>query len=246
MDWLQQLAPRAPTPFSRERPAAVHEGLAFDLGLAIVSGRLASGAMLPGEERFSAESGVSRGAYREAIKILGAKGLVQSRHKSGTRVNERHHWNMLDLDVLAWMFQAGPSEEFVRSIFELRAIVEPAAAALCASRRTDAELAQMRASLDRMAQYGLMHPEGRAGDQAFHHAILIATRNEPLISLSSTIASGIEWTTRLARIERGRDRDPMPDHRAVFTAIAARDPGEARRAMADLVAHAGVDSAREE
>src|SRR5687768_4492748 len=140
--------PRAPAKpksarFGVERPKGIHSGIAHDLGIAIVSGKHPPGTLLSAEERFSFENKVSRGTYREAIRILAAKGLVYSRTKSGTRVTERSNWNMLDLDVLAWMFESQPSESFVRGIFELRSIVEPGAAALAALRRDGRELARM-------------------------------------------------------------------------------------------------------
>jgi DNA-binding FadR family transcriptional regulator len=228
--------------FGVGRPKGLHSGIAHDLGVAIVSGRYPPGSLLSGEERFSAENNVSRGTYREAIRALAAKGLVYSRTKSGTRVSERSSWNMLDLDVLAWMFESEPSETFVRSIFELRELVEPGAAALAAVRRDGRELAQMGHALEEMQRWTLQSAEGRAADQTFHHLILTATRNEPLVTLSTSIAAAVEWTTMFARNVRGSVRDPMPDHRAVFEAIADSDGPAARARMADLVANAYADT----
>ncbi|GAA3267465.1 hypothetical protein GCM10020258_37740 [Sphingomonas yabuuchiae] len=93
-----------PTSFAKAaRPT--YAGIAHELGVAIVSGRMAPGTPLVSEERYSSENGVSRGAYREALRILAAKGLIVNRVKSVTRVTERAKWNMLDLDVLGWMFE---------------------------------------------------------------------------------------------------------------------------------------------
>ena len=230
------------TRFGVERPKGIHSGIAHDLGIAIVSGKFPPGTLLSAEERFSAENKVSRGTYREAIRILAAKGLVYSRTKSGTRVRERSSWNMLDLDVLAWMFESQPSEAFVRGIFELRSIVEPGAAALAAQRRDGRELARMGHALQEMERLGLQSAEGRAADQTFHYLILEATRNEPLITLSSSIAAAVEWTTMFARREKRKLRNPMPDHFAVYDAIVRADAEAARRQMAQLVANAFTDT----
>jgi DNA-binding FadR family transcriptional regulator len=230
------------TRFGVERPKGIHSGIAHDLGIDIVSGKYPPGTLLSAEERFSTENKVSRGTYREAIRILAAKGLVYSRTKSGTRVRERASWNMLDLDVLAWMFESQPSETFVRDIFELRGIVEPAAAALAATRRDGRELARMGHALQEMERLGLQSAEGRAADQTFHYLILEATRNEPLVTLSSSIAAAVEWTTVFARREKTRLRDPMPDHFAVYDAIVRGDSEAARSLMARLVANAFTDT----
>ena len=100
----------------------------------IVSGRLLPGTTLDGEIEASRVLKVSRLAYREAIQILVAKGLVQSRPKFGTRVTPPTQWHLLDPDVLGWMFAKEPPRELLASLFELRKMFEPEAAALAAKR----------------------------------------------------------------------------------------------------------------
>lgn len=221
---------------------AIHDRIAHDLAIAIVGGRYQPGEMLPGEERYSAEQGVSRTAYREAVRVLSAKGLVYSRTKSGTRINERLRWNILDLDVLAWMFEAGPTSDFLRDIFELRTVVEPAAAQFAALRRDGQDISRMGHALEEMRRFGLQTPEGRAADQNFHSLILMATRNEALITLATSVTAVVAWTTRFARDERKESRDPMPDHDAVFDAILRGDPDEARLRMLALISNASRDA----
>jgi DNA-binding FadR family transcriptional regulator len=93
-----------------------------------------------------------------------------------------------------------------------------------------------------MERLGLHSVEGRAADQTFHYLILEATRNEPLITLSSSIAAAVEWTTMFARRERQKLRDPMPDHFAVYEALVRGDSEAARLRMAELVANAFDDT----
>jgi DNA-binding FadR family transcriptional regulator len=81
---------------------SLHSIVAHDLGSRIVSGKLAPGDVLPTEAALSESLDVSRTALREAIKILSAKGLIESRPKTGTRVKPRTSWNLLDPDVLSW------------------------------------------------------------------------------------------------------------------------------------------------
>lgn len=220
----------------------IHGSVARNLGVAILAGRHAPGDVLPGEIDFSEQLGVSRTAYREAIRILSAKGLVESRPKTGTRVSARGRWNLLDPDILAWTFEGGPSEAFIRDLFELRMIVEPAAAALAAARRSVEDVARMGRALEDMARHGLATEAGRAADQAFHNAILEAACNGPLFSLSSSIAAAVTWTTIFKQRSHTQPRDPMPDHRAVHEAIVAADPEAARTAMTELVRLALADT----
>lgn len=219
----------------------IHGATARALGIEIVSGRRAPGELLGGEIEASEALGISRTAYREAIRILAAKGLIESRPKAGTRVTPRARWNMLDPEVLAWMFESDPGREFIVALFELRAIVEPAAAVLAAARRTDADLAQMEDALAEMAQHTLATAEGQAADQRFHRAMLASARNEPLASLASSVGAAVSWTTRFKQRIHARPRDPVPDHLAVLAAIRAGDGPGARAAMEELLRLAQED-----
>jgi len=230
------------TPGKPPKGRRIHGTIAHDLGVQIVTGAYQPGDVLPGEIEFAEQLQVSRSVYREAVRMLMAKGLVESRPKAGTSVSARSRWNLLDPDVLAWMFEGEPSDAFIRSLFELRMIVEPAAAAVAAERRTGRELAQMGHALEEMARYGLATPEGRAADQHFHHLILEATRNEPLTTLSSTIAAAVGWTTIFKQRNRKLPRDPLPEHQALYDAIADANPDAARAAMAELIRRALEDT----
>src|SRR5437868_9364710 len=121
--------------------------IARDLGVKIVSGKLKPGTVLDGEIAASGQRQVSRSAYREAVRILTAKGLVRSKPKAGTRVNDRAIWHLLDPDVLSWIFQVEPDRDLLVDLFELRKMVEPEAAALAAKRRTPRHLKLMAGAL---------------------------------------------------------------------------------------------------
>lgn len=216
----------------------LHGSIAHQLGVAIASGKHKPGDILSNEIEFSERLQVSRGAYREAVRILAAKGLVESRPRVGTRVTEMIRWNLLDPDVLAWFFESEPAREVVEGLFELRMIVEPAAAALAARRRTDEQVEVMRAALNDMERLTLKTEAGQAADRDFHQAVLAATCNPPLASLASTIGAGVRWTTFYKGRKRKLPADPMPEHWAVFDAIAAGDADRAREAMEVLVANA--------
>jgi DNA-binding FadR family transcriptional regulator len=224
----------------------LHGAIAREIGVAIVSGDHAPGAILENEVSASERLAVSRSAYREAIRMLAAKGLVESRPKTGTRVSVMSRWNLLDTEVLAWIFQGGsPKPELVRGLFELRSIVEPAAAALAAERRDAEDLSRMRKALQAMERHGVAVEAGRNADREFHDSVLAATRNPPLISLSSSIGAAVRWTTVFKQRRRALPRDPMPEHWRVFDAIAAGVPEPARIAMSALVAQALEDTRAE-
>jgi DNA-binding FadR family transcriptional regulator len=230
------------SPSAEPKSLKLHTKVARDLGVQIVSGVLRTGQLLETELAASERHRVSRAAYREAVRILEAKGLVESRPKVGTRVTPCDKWHLLDPAVLSWMFQSEPGDHVLEALFELRMIVEPEAAALAAQRRTSEHLGRMRDALAAMAEHTLGTVEGRTADQHFHATLLIASDNPFLRTLTSSISTAVSWTTALKQRVRPLVRDPIPDHAAVFDAIAARDAAAARSAMTRLVELARFDT----
>lgn len=220
----------------------LHGALAHYLGARIVAGDYKPGEALPSELDGSETLKVSRGAYREAIRTLAAKGLVDSRPRAGTTVLPRRKWNLLDPEVLVWTFSGAPDLAVFRSLFELRVMIEPGAAAIAAERRTRADIRAMREALAAMARYGLCNAAGQAADFAFHEAILRATGNDYLVVLTSSIGTAITMTTQFKQRSRALPRDPITSHRRVLNAIVAGDAEEAAAAMRTLVDNALEDT----
>lgn len=232
-----------PAATERKRSLRLHGKIARDLGVQIVSGRLDPGRTLEGEIEASAQLNVSRTAYREAMRILTAKGLVESRPKLGTRVSDPRRWHLLDPDVLGWMF-TDPDKEMLSSLFELRSIVEPAASALAATRRSKSQLRSLRTALDRMAEHTLESDIGQQADREFHTVLLEASGNRFLISLSSGISAALLWVPALQHSKGPLLRDPIPDHERVYDAIAAQNSKAAGSAMTQLIQLALLDTSR--
>jgi DNA-binding FadR family transcriptional regulator len=226
---------RSPKDGGDGRALRIHQALAKKLATKILSGRLKPGDSLGGEVEQSEALGLSRTAYREAMRILIAKGLVESKPKTGTHVTPRARWNLLDPEILAWIFSGQPDQRFARDLFELRRIIEPAAAALAAERRTEAHLKRMREGVAGMQRFGLATEEGREADQLFHHAILEATGNEALTSLSSSVGAAVTWTTYFKQRNQKNPRDALPDHERVLAAIEGGNAKRAHAAMCELV-----------
>ena len=211
--------------------------LARRIALDIISGKIEPGSLLPIEDKAGASFGVSRSAYREAIRTLAAKGLVSALPKVGTRVAQRSFWRILDPDILDWHFELGPSEEFIRNLFELRKILEPSAAALAAMRRSEEKLTALADSLARMAR---TNPRSGAWLNAiisFHQELVVAGENEALASLWPAIQATMRWSVtlqmKLPTLQLAHD--PVADHARVFEKIASKDAEGALQEMALLI-----------
>lgn len=208
-----------------------------------MSGRFRSGAFLPDEITSSKDLAVSRTTYREAIRVLAAKGLVESKPKVGTKVTPKNKWHVLDPDLMFWLLEAGQDKKTADHLFELRNIVEPAAAALAATRRTEEHLKAMRQALETMRRYARGTAANCQADTDFHSTILLAANNPYLFSLLNGLIAALYATKPYRKLGNSHyNRISQRDH--VLNAIANRDPATAYSAMRALIQQTSIEILR--
>ncbi len=218
-----------------------HGQIVHELGERIVRGDLQPDHGLPNESDLGVELGVSRTIIRESIKTLSAKGMIISRPKTGTRVRDRKHWNMLDSDVLKWISTVGNFHEFAPSLFEIRRIVEPAAAAIAAERASPEAISKIQMAFDGMVAAGEDVEAGVEPDVRFHQAILSASDNVFLAPLGALIESALATSFQLSRSNPGAIRNSLPQHKAVLEAIIRGDAEDASNELRQLLVDAATD-----
>jgi DNA-binding FadR family transcriptional regulator len=153
--------------------ASLHEQITAKLGIAILSGELKEGDV-SSETALRRSLGVSRTILRESLKVLVSKGLLTLRPKVGVRIRSRRDWNLFDPDVLAWQAETVVDREFIRTLCEVRLIVETAGAALAAVRGSPEEKAAISSCFARMESNFSSKPAYDEADIAFHGAILLS------------------------------------------------------------------------
>lgn len=213
----------------------MHGRLVEAIGRRILGGELAPSAMLPREAELMQEFGASRTTVREAVKVLAAKGLVESRQRLGMRVRPRSAWNLLDPDVLAWQAAAGASPELVAHLVELRRMIEPAAARLAALRRTPEELAALEAALAAMAAAVDDPLAYYQADLAFHRAVFAASGNPFVDRLGAIVAAVLEVSFRLQRRALIPVTQGLVLHEKVAAGVRAGQAAAAERAMLAII-----------
>ena len=223
-----------PPPAATAVRASLHRSLAQDIGARILNGEFAPGTLLPNEAEWCESFGVSRTAVREAIKMLMAKGLIQSRPKIGSRVLPRAQWNLLDRDVLGWYCAAANPVHFLVHMQQVREILEPETAALAATNRTPEQLIEIEAAFQEMAEAKTLNAWNDA-DVVFHQAILLAAGNELLVPLGLVIESALGSMFQYTASQRGDIGRTLPGHRKILLAIRARKPEAARLAVRGLL-----------
>jgi DNA-binding FadR family transcriptional regulator len=213
----------------------LHGQVVHAIGRQIVGGTIAPGELLPAQAWLPA----SRTVVREAIKVLAAKGLVESRPRTGTRVRPRHAWNLLDPDVLAWQQEGAGPTTFLKKLTEVRQIVEPAFAELAAQRAGAIELRAIDEAYREMeAALGARPVDYEAFDRAdmqFHRGIVRACGNELLEQMGHVVYAALTLSFQATSRLPGRAKASLPVHRAILDAIRDGNPRRAGQAMRRLV-----------
>ena len=219
----------------RNKPANAPEGksqhgrIVRELGLRILAGELAPGDRLPAEAELIVKYEVSRPVLREAVRVLVAKGLVMSRQRAGAIVRPRSEWHLLDPDVLYWMIQTRPAPEFVQMLMGMRRVFEPGAAALAARAASDAQLAGIAQAYEAMAAApdvdAMLEP-----DLAFHRRIAEATGNDLMAYIGTMLSLALRESIKLSSRLPNTHELSLPRHKAILTALLARDSAAAHQA----------------
>ena len=224
--------------------AALHGQVAHEIGRRIVSGAVREGETLPREAELSRQFGVSRQAVREALKVLAAKGLVNSRRRAGTHVMQRDAWNLLDPDVLAWHQPGTLSPEFLSDLVEIRRLIEPAAAGFAAARGDPGRIALIGVALEAMREAVGDPDRFYTADVEFHLAIFSASGNTLIDRLSTILGPLLEASFRRPRSIVTSRETLVAVHEAVYKAITDGDAERAQRSMESLLISAGDQIAK--
>lgn len=205
------------------------------LGRGIVRGSHLPGTLLPREAELMARFGASRTSVREAIKVLSAKGLVETRQKVGTRVRDRDQWNIFDADVLGWHTLDSLAPDILKDLIEMRQLVEPPAARFAAGRATLDDAARITDACEVMRQsVGDMAAYAKA-DVAFHMAVFAASHNALLKRFAHTVANFLQVSFRIQQgaIDPSTERweDDLATHIEIADAINRGDAAAAEAAM---------------
>lgn len=209
------------------------------IGSAIVTGQYEPGEYLPADRALCARYQASRPTIREVIRILEAKGLVQTKQKAGTCVNPSRLWSLVDPDVLGWFTVDTLSDDLLRDLVELRQIIEPAAAKFAAGRATLSDISGIESAYAAMAAAVTDMPSYARADAAFHLSIFAASHNALLWNLSHVVAGILKLSFELSQ-ETLNDSDntvgeDLLGHRDVMQAISRGDGTNAETAMLKVV-----------
>lgn len=191
----------------------------------IVSGELRPGDRLPREPDLAERLGLSRNSLREAVRALSLIHVLDVRQGDGTYVTTLEPSLLLDAMAFVVDFHR---DDTVLQFFEVRRILEPAAAAMAASAMSGEGIRSLQKLLDELGPAPTVE-ELVANDIEFHRRIAAGSGNQVLCSL----IEGLSGPTQRARIWRGLTQQDavartLDEHRLICDAIASRQPEIAR------------------
>jgi GntR family transcriptional repressor for pyruvate dehydrogenase complex len=205
-----------------------YEILANNLREQILNGTISPGQALPNERELGQLTGLSRGSVREALRILEAQGLISTalgRYGGRTALEPGTELLQTSINILIRREQVPFSR-----LLETIEIVEPSLAALAATRRTDADLARIRAVTAAL--------EGTSSAAQFHDLnaewhLAVATASDSFVL--SAVLGVLGRRLHDPHVEGFASPDVralvLRAHRSIERAIVERDAEAARRRM---------------
>ena len=186
----------------------------------ILAGDLKPGDRLPPEKELGEALGLSRSSLREAVKALEIIRVLDVRRGDGTYVTSLSP--SLLLDALSFVVDVH-QDDSVLELFEVRRILEPAAAVLATPRMTGADIAHLRELLAQVDGVPSVD-ELVANDIVFHRYISERSGNAYLTRLLDALSS----STLRARVWRGLTQEgsvqrTLTEHRAIVDALEVGD-----------------------
>jgi GntR family transcriptional regulator, transcriptional repressor for pyruvate dehydrogenase complex len=234
---------------SASRELKLSESVAREI-VAEISG-LAVGSALPSEAAMMAHFRVGRPTLREALRIIEVEGIISLKRGQGGGPIVKDHSVVDVARMLSLHFQAAAVT--LNDLLSARAMFEPAAAGLAAQARTEKDLDNLRALLDRHFDTGFGSDEQRSVStyyrpwQEFHMAVAAISGNPVTELLVGAIqALSMALGNPFPAQSQGVVHD---DHAAIFRAIEAQDSELASRRMHQhlveltTAGYAGVDDA---
>jgi GntR family transcriptional repressor for pyruvate dehydrogenase complex len=218
----------------------VYEQVAEQLLAQIGTGRLRPGDPLPPERELTESFGVGRSSIREALRMLESQGVIVAASGGALVVAEAANPLNSSLRLLFTL----DDRAALHHLFELRRILDSEAAALAAERRTDEHLEEMDAAIDEMEislGAGGLAADFIEADLRFHLAVAEATGNRLLLHSMQAVRDVVRRALMTVfHIPRSPEQ-ALVEHRAVRSAIAARDAVRARQEMLDHLVRVETD-----
>ena len=205
------------------------EVIADKLEYAIFNDKTINKGKLPSEMQLANAYGVSRPVIREALKILKARGLIDSRQGAPTTIAEYKVEDLQkNLARISKMKNISSTE-----VYAVRLALEVASARYAAQNATEEDLLALRKINEEMQKNSNDYPLLARLDTQFHVAIAQASKNTLLAFITEAFA-GLLYSVIERTVDERTATDGVAFHEKIISAI---EKGEAENASEIMRAH---------
>jgi DNA-binding FadR family transcriptional regulator len=200
----------------------------------IVNGDYVDNA-LPPQLVLSKKYGVSLTVLREALSILASRRMLDVRQKTGMRVKPAGDWVVFDHEVAEWRLNAIHDPDYLQSLYELRAFVDPRAAFLAAKQASRNHRIEIAGAHQNLLSATAQPAARDDAEDALRTAIIEASGDELLRQMGKVIRTALR-ACAAARVTQTGDREARARlYGKVVVSIERRDADSAKDAMTLLV-----------
>jgi DNA-binding GntR family transcriptional regulator len=196
-------------------PRALYEEVAEQMRQRIFRRELEPGSWID-ELKIAEEFGISRTPLREALKVLATEGLVTMKVRRGAYVTE-------------------VSQQDLADVYHLLSLLESDAAAVVATKATDAELKELQAlhkALEAAAKPGKANTEEFfTVNERFHMRLLEIANNRWRDQMVADLRKVMKLNRHNSLLKTGRIEESLAEHQAIMAALLARDAGRTQECM---------------
>jgi GntR family transcriptional repressor for pyruvate dehydrogenase complex len=206
-----------------------YEEIAEHLELLIFSGKLSSGDKFPSERDLMAQFGAGRSSVREALFALQRKGLLTVRPGAAARVSRPNADTMIsELSGAVRHLLARP--EGIRDLQSARALFEIGLARRAALHASDEDIAALGRALEDNRRAADQETFSHT-DMMFHYTLAMISHNEVFTSLNMALTEWLAEQRNVSARAGATFEEVYLQHKAIYDAIAAREPVAAQEAM---------------
>ena len=190
---------------------ALYEEVAELLRQRIFNRELAPGNWID-ELKLAEEYGISRTPLREALKVLATEGLVTMKVRRGAYVTEINEKDLTD-------------------VYHLLSLLEADAASVVATQASEAQIKELQALHDSLEKATKNRERFFEINEAFHMRLLEIANNRWRNQMVADLRKVMKLNRHNSLLKAGRIEDSLSEHRAIMTAIAARQAEQAAACM---------------
>ena len=221
--------------FSLQRDR-LYKQVADQIEQLITDESLHPGDKLPGEREMAERMGVSRTVVREAIRVLGVRGLIKVKSGCGTYVQEPSAKDAAA--SIERFFKLSQTNEPYAHIHEVRRMIEVETAGLAAERATDEDIARLQSTIEGMSKHKEDLNAHVEYDHAFHEGLAEATHNSLFNVLLGPTFDLLHQVIVVSVQTPGALEAGLNHHRNILAQVRLRDPQAARQAMREHLSEA--------